>query len=447
MRQLSRRTLLRGAGTAIALPFLDAMLPAFAKSTSTPAPPLRMMYVYAPTGIMPHAWFPTTTGADFEYQRVMKPLEKFRKDVLVMSGLSQHDVGIGGPDGPGDHARAVGTYLTGHRIRKTQGADIEAGVSVDQLAARAFAGKTRIPSLEVTCEDNYAVGACDSYSCAYQTLSFKSATEPLPPEANPRLLFERMFGQLDISADPVQRKNQALYRRSILDLTMQDTQSLKRDLGTTDNRKLDEYLTSVREMETRMQSSANDADLIPPGVEKPAEGVPFDYAEHARLMFDLITIAFQTDTTRVATLLMAREGGVRTYPEIGVPEAHHPISHHGGDPVLIEKLIKIETYHMEQFAYFVEKLKGIQEGDGSILDHSALVYGAGLADPNPHDHDHCPTVVVGNAGGRIKTGQHIAFKDGTPFADLHITLLDTIGVPTDKLGNSDGKLSFLPGIS
>jgi Protein of unknown function (DUF1552) len=444
MRQLSRRTLLRGAGTAIALPFLDAMVPAFAKVS--PASPLRMMYVYAPTGIMPQAWMPPTTGPDFEYQRVMKPLERFRKDVLLLSGLSQHDVGIGGPDGPGDHARAVGTYLTGCRIRKTQGADIQAGVSVDQVAARAFAAKTRIPSLEVTCEDNYAVGACDSYSCAYQTLAFKSATEPLPPEANPRLLFERMFGQLDVSADPVRRKNQQLYRTSILDLTMQDTQSLKRDLGATDNRKLDEYLTSLRQMETRLQSSANDTDEIPAGVEEP-EGVPFDYAEHARLMFDLIAIAFQTDTTRIATFMMAREGGVHTYPEIGVPEAHHPISHHGGDPVLIEKLIKIQTYHMQQFAYFVEKLKGIQEGTGSLLDHSAIVYGAGLADPNRHDHDHCPTLVAGNAGGRIKTGQHVAFKAGTPFSDLHITLLDTIGVPTDKLGNSDGKLNFLAGVS
>jgi hypothetical protein len=444
MRQLSRRTLLRGAGTAIALPFLDAMLPAFAKTT--PESPVRMMYVYAPTGIMPQAWLPPTTGPDFEFQRVMKPMEKFRKDVLVLSGLSQHDVGIGGPDGPGDHARAVGTYLTGARIKKTQGADIQAGVSVDQLAARSFGVKTRIPSLEVTCEDNYAVGACDSYSCAYQTLSFKSATEPLPPEANPKLLFERMFGQMDFSANPAERKNQLLYRRSILDLTMQDTLSLKRDLGATDNRKLDEYLTSVREMETRLERSADDANRIPPGVEKPT-GYSLDYAEHARLMFDLITIAFQTDTTRVATLLMAREGGVRTYPEIGVPEAHHPISHHGGDPVLIEKLIKIQTYHMEQFAYFVEKLKGIQEGEGSLLDHSAIVYGAGLADPNRHDHDHCPTLLAGNANGKIKTGQHIAYKDGTPFSDLHVTLLDTVGVPTDKLGNSDGKLNYLTGVS
>jgi len=444
MRQLSRRTLLRGAGTAIALPFLDAMLPAFAKAT--PEPPLRMMYIYAPTGIMPQAWMPPTTGPDFEYQRVMKPIEKFRKDILLMSGLSQHDVGIGGPDGPGDHARAVGTYLTGMRIRKTQGADIQAGISVDQVAARTLGTKTRIPSLEVTCEDNSAVGACDSYSCAYQTLSFKSPTEPLPPEVNPRLLFERMFGQMDISADPVQRRNQQLYRTSILDLTMQDTQSLMRDLGPTDNRKLDEYLTSVREMETRLAKTADATSQLPAGVDKPS-GIPVDYAEHARLMFDLIAIAFQTDTTRVATFMMAREGGVRPYPEIGVPEAHHAISHHGGDPALIEKLIKIEVYHMQQFAYFLERMKGVQEGDGSLLDHSAIVYGAGLADPNRHDHDHCPTLLAGSVGGRIKTGLHVAFKDGTPLSDLHITLLDAVGAPTDRLGNSDGKLNFLSGVS
>jgi hypothetical protein len=442
MKTLSRRTLLRGAGTAIALPFLDAMLPAFARTA--PENPLRMMYVYAPTGLMPQAWDPPTTGPDFEYQRIMKPIEKFRKDILLMSGLSAHDVGTGGADGPGDHARAVGTYLTGVRIRKTQGADIQAGISADQVAANTLGTKTRIPSLEVTCEDNSAVGACDSYSCAYQTLSFKSPTEPLPPEMNPRLLFERMFGQMDISANPAQRKNQELYRRSILDLTMQDTQSLKRDLGATDRRKLDEYLTSVREMETRLGNTG--ATELPAGVAKPT-GIPVDYAEHCRLMFDLITIAFQTDSTRVVTFMLAREGGVRPYPECGVPEAHHSISHHGGDPVLIEKLIKIEVYHMQQFAYFLEKMKSIQEGAGSLLDRSAIVYGASLADPNHHDHDHCPTLIAGNAGGRIRTGQHVAFRPGTPLSDLHLTLLDTVGVHTDKLGNSDGKLNFLSGIS
>jgi hypothetical protein len=404
------------------------------------------MYVYAPTGIMPQAWTPTTAGTDFEFQRVMKPIERFRKDLLVMTGLSAHDLGIGGADGPGDHARAVGTYLTGVRIRKTQGADIHAGVSVDQVAAKVLGSKTRIPSLEITCEDNSAVGACDSYSCAYQTLSYKSPTEPLPPEMNPRLLFERMFGQMNVNPDPKQRKAQQLYRRSILDLTLADTQSLKKDLGATDQRKLDEYLTSVREMESRLDQNAGAAQDVPAGLEKPS-GIPVNYAEHARLMFDLMTIAFQTDMTRIGTFMLAREGGVRPYPEIGVPEAHHSISHHGGDPALIEKLIKIETYHMEQFAYFLDKLKNTQEGHGSLLDHSAIVYGAGLADPNRHDHDHCPTLLAGGAGGRIKTGKHIILKPGTPMSNLHLTLLDSIGVPTDKLGNSDGTLDFLTDVS
>jgi hypothetical protein len=286
------------------------------------------------------------------------------------------------------------------------------------------------------------VGECDSYTCAYQTVSWKSPTEPLPPEMNPRLLFERMFGDMDVSANVEERKNQEMYRKSILDLTMQDTQSLKRDLGAIDRRKLDEYLTSVRELEVQMGKSENDVTQIPEGLAKPT-GIPADYAEHARLMFDLITIAFQTDMTRVVTFMLAREGGVRPYPEIGVPEAHHSISHHGGNPDLIEKLAKIECYHMEQFAYFVEKMKGIPEGSGSLLDHSAVVYGAAIADPNRHDHDHCPTLIAGNAGGQIKTGKHVAFKQGTPISNLHLTMLDVVGVPTDKLGNSDGKLDFL----
>jgi hypothetical protein len=419
------------------------MLPAFTKSM--PDAPQRLMYVYAPTGLMPQAWTPPTTGVDFEYQRIMKPIEQYRKDILLMSGLGAHDLGIGGADGPGDHARAVGTYLTGVRIHKTEGADIRAGISADQIAAKVLGQKTRIPSLEITCEDNSSVGSCDSYSCAYQSLSYKSPTEPLPPEMNPRLLFERMFGQMDISSNPAQRKDQQLYRRSILDLTMQDTKSLQLDLGPTDRRKLDEYLTSVREMEIRLAKD-NTTNEIPVGVSRPA-GIPVNYAEHARLMFDLITIAFQTDTTRVATFMLAREGGVRPYPEIGVPEAHHSISHHGGDPVLIEKLIQIEVYHMQQFAYFLEKMKSIQEGNGSLLDHSAVVYGASLADPNHHDHDHCPTLLAGNAGGKIRTGRHVAFKPGTHVSDLHLTLLDTVGVHTDQLGNSDGKLDFLADIS
>jgi hypothetical protein len=446
MKQLSRRTLLRGAGAVIALPFLDAMLPAFARG-ATADTPKRMMYVYAPTGMIPQAWNPTTTGTDFEFGRIMKPLEKFRGDVLVMSGLSANPLAAPMNDGGGDHARAVSSYLTGVRPKKTSGADFSAGVSADQLAARKLGANTKFSSLELTCEDTRSVGECDSYTCAYQTVAWKSPTEPLPPEVNPRLLFERMFGDMDVSSNVDQRKKQAIYRNSILDLTMQDTRSLKRDLGPTDQRKLDEYLTSVRELEVRMSSAANNnAQVVPAGFSKPT-GIPTDYAEHARLMFDLASIAFQSDMTRVATFMLAREGGVRPYPEIGVPEAHHSISHHGGDKELIEKLIKIECYHMEQFAYFVEKMKAMQEGSGSLLDNTLLVYGAALADPNRHDHDHCPTLLVGNAGGQLKTGQHVAFKQGTPMSNLHLTVLDSVGVPTDKLGNSEGKLDFLSAVS
>jgi hypothetical protein len=437
--------MLRGAaGTFIALPFLDAMLPAFGESA--PRVPKRMLYVYAPTGIMPQYWNPSTTGPDFEFQRIMKPLEKYRKDVLVLSGLSANPLGIALSDGSGDHARAVASYLTGVRPRKTLGANLHAGTSADQLAARALGADTKFASLELTCESSRTVGECDSYTCAYQTVSYKSPTEPLIPEMNPRVVFERMFGDMDLSGTPEQRKNDATYCKSILDMTMQDTRSLTSNLGPTDRQKLDEYLTCIRELETRLNKSENDAREMPPDAITKPTGVPLVFADHAQLLFDLIALAFQTDMTRVVTFMLAREGGVRPYPEIGVPEAHHPISHHGGDPVLIEKLTKIECYHMEQFAYFVEKMKTTREGSSTMLDHCAMVYGASLADPNHHDHDHCPTLLVGNAGGQIKTGNHVAYKQGTPVSSLHLTVLDAVGVPTDKLGNSDGKLDFLNSI-
>jgi hypothetical protein len=420
---LSRRTILRGAGAAIALPFLDAMTPAFGRTLTVS--PKRMLYVYVPTGILPQYWTPKSTGADFDYQRVMKPLEKYRDDVLVMTGLSAEPIASAMADGSGDHARAVASYLTGVRPRKTLGADLQAGTSVDQIAARALGAKTKLSSLELTCESTRTVGECDSYSCAYQTLSYKSETEPLIPEMNPRIVFERMFGDMDMIGSPRDRQNEILYRTSVLDLAIQDVRRVQRDVGTSDRRKLDEYFTCVRDLET---------------------GVPSDFAEHAQLMFGLIKLAFQTDTTRVATFMLAREGGLRPYPEIGVPEAHHSISHHGNDPALIEKLAKIETYHMEQFAKFVGDLKSTADGTGSMLDHCAISYGAGLADPNVHDHDHCPTLLIGNVGVPIRMGQHVHFKQGTPISNLHLTMLDAVGVPMDKFGNSEGKLDFLTGI-
>ena len=440
MKSLPRRTFLRGMGASIALPFLDAMTPAFAATHAMAKPPCRLMFVYAPTGVIPKYWFPETTGTDFVFPRTVKPLEKFRDDILFVSNLAHHNsLSLG--DGPGDHARAAATYLTGMHIKKTEGADLRDGISVDQIAARKLGAATRFPSLELTCEDSRQAGACDSYSCAYQNMSWKSETQPLPPEMNPRQVFERLFGDLDVTADPGARARQQAYRKSILDITLHDTERLEHNLGPTDKRKLDEYLTSIREVEMRIQRAEKETPL-PPGVEKPA-GIPTTFAEHAQLLLSLVTLAFQADLTRVATFMMAREGGVRTYPEIGVPEAHHSCSHHRGDPVLIEKVAKVSDYHAQQFAWFVEKLKSTTEGDGTLLDHSAITYGAALGDPNIHDHIHLPTLIAGRAFGQIKPGRHIRYADLTPMSNLHLSLLDLAGVPTEKLGDSTGTLDHI----
>lgn len=440
MKALPRRTFLRGLGSSIALPLLDAMTPAFAAANRIARPPCRLMFVYAPTGVIPKYWFPETTGTNFDFPRTVKPLEKFRDDILFVSNLAHHNsLSLG--DGPGDHARAAATYLTGMHIKKTEGADLRDGISADQIAARKSGAETKFPSLELTCEDSRQAGACDSYSCAYQNMSWKSETQPLPPEMNPRQVFERLFGDLDVTADPAARARQRAYRQSILDITLRDTERLENNLGTADKRKLDEYLTSIREVETRIQRAEKDT-LLPPGFEKPA-GIPTTFAEHAQLMFSLVTLAFQADLTRVATFMLAREGGVRTYPEIGVPEAHHSCSHHRGDPVLIEKVAKVSDYHAQQFAWFVEKLKSTREGGETLLDHSAITYGAALGDPNVHDHLHLPTLIAGRAHGQIKPGRHIRYPEGTPMSNLHLSLLALAGVPTEKLGDATGKLDHI----
>jgi hypothetical protein len=440
MKALPRRAFLRGIGASIGLPFLDAMMPAFAATNRLARTPSRLMFVYAPTGVIPKYWFPEATGADFVFPRTVKPLEKFRDDILFVSNLAHHNsLSLG--DGPGDHARAAATYLTGMHIKKTDGADLRDGISADQIAARRLGAETRFPSLELTCEDSRQAGACDSYSCAYQNISWKSETQPLPPEMNPRQVFERLFGDLDVTADPAARARQQAYRTSILDITRHDTQRLESNLGPTDKRKLDEYLTSIREVETRIQRAEKDAP-IPGGVEKPA-GIPTTFAEHAQLLLSLVALAFQADLTRVATFMMAREGGVRTYPEIGVPEAHHSCSHHRGNPALIEKVAKVSDYHAQQFAWLVGKLKSIKEGDGTLLDHSAITYGAALGDPNIHDHIHLPTLIAGRAHGQIRPGRHIRYPEGTPMSNLHLSLLDLAGVPTEKLGDSTGTLEHI----
>ncbi len=425
---LSRRGMLRGMGTAIGLPMLEAMLPPFA--TASAPEPARLIIVYAPSGKIMQHWTPAATGSAFELPRTLKPLERHRDQVLVLSGLADNNGNSLG-DGSGDHARAASSYLTGVHPRKTEGSDIRCGISMDQIAANHMAPTVRVPSLEITCEDSRQLGSCDSYSCVYQSISWKSATQPLPPEMNPRVVFERLFG--DLSLTPSQRET----RRSVLDLTLGETRKLTRELGGSDRRKLDEYLTSIREVETRMEKS----EPAPKGAVAPA-GIPPSYREHARLMFELSVLAFASNSTRMITFMLAREGGVQTYPEAGVPEAHHSCTHHMGRPELIEKVAKVNEFHMDQFAYFLDRMKGTPDGDGTLLDHTVAVYGASIGDPNVHDHNNLPTLVVGGKG-RIRGGRHVRYPKNTPVANLHLSLLDMAGVPLEKLGDSTGRLELL----
>jgi hypothetical protein len=441
-KYLPRRAFLRGIGTTLALPFLDAMIPAFA-APAAKVSPTRLAFIYAPTGMDMRYWKPAAAGPDFEFLRILKPLEQYRKDVLLVSGLAHHN-GLALGDGGGDHGRAAASYLTGVHPKKTEGADLKCGISVDQIAAAHMGKDTRFASLELGCEDGRQVGSCDTgYSCAYtNNISWRAESQPLPPEVNPRALFERLFGDSDPDESPGARSNRYAASRSVLDLVMEQTRGLQGKLGGTDRHKLDEYLSSVRAIESRIQKTERDEVQVPANVEKPA-GVPLNYAEHARLLFDLLVVAMRTDSTRVATFMMAREGGMKPYPEIGVPEAHHSISHHRNDPVLMEKVAKINCYHLEQFAYLVGKMKETPDGDGSLLDHSVLVYGSGLSDPNRHDHNDLPTLIAGNAGGRIRTGRHLVFKDDTPMSNLHLSLLDCVGVPAEHFGDATGRLEHV----
>jgi hypothetical protein len=426
--KLSRRTLLRGLGAAISLPVLDAM---------TPAPvPVRLAFIYVPNGIHMPAWTPATDGADFELPRILAPLAPLRDHISFLSGLTQN-TGRALGDAAGDHARASATYLTGVHPAKTDGVGIRAGVSVDQVAAAHIGAITKLPSLELACEDGRLIGNCDSgYSCAYSnTLSWRTPNSPQPPEVNPRAVFERLFGSLD--ENPVDRGKRLHEETSILDYVLDDTRRLTAQLGASDHRKIDEYLTSVREIERRIQLSEQDDRQASPSFEKPP-GVPADFGDYAKLMFDLTLAAFQTGTTRISTFMIGREGSQRAYREIGISDAHHPITHHSGNADLIEKVVRINTYHVEQFAYFLARLKSTPDGDGTLLDHSQIVYGSGLSDGNLHAHNNLPILLAGKSGGR-----HITYPAETPMNNLHLALLDRMGVRIDSLGDSSGELNVL----
>ncbi|MDQ6677786.1 MAG: DUF1552 domain-containing protein [Acidobacteriota bacterium] len=448
-KHLPRRMFLKGAGTALALPLLDAMTPAFAARTaSAAATPMRLAFIYAPTGMIMDAWTPAETGKGFTFPRILKPLEPFREDLTVFTGLVSHN-GNALDDGAGDHARAGAAYLTGVHPRKTMGSDIQSGVSADQIAAQAIAagpaeGRTRFGSLELGCEDARTVGNCDSgYSCAYtNSISWRTPTTPLPPETNPRMVFERLFGSLGTSLDPAARRELAEDRASILDAVNDRARELMGTLGNSDRRKVDEYLTGVRELEQRIQGAGQESKTAAPTLEKPA-GIPSTFAEHAKLMYDLQVAAFQTGLTRVSTFMYTREGSPQAYPEIGITDGHHPLSHHRGNKDNIEKVTQINTFHAGLFAHFLQKLKSTQDGDGTLLDHTMVVYGSGLSDPNRHLHENLPVLLAGNGNRTFRTGKHIVYREPLPNTNLYLTLLLRMGLHPEKIGDSNGKLNEL----
>jgi len=423
---------------AIGLPFLDSMVPALAAPTKAP---VRLAFLYVPNGIMMKDWNP---AVDYEGKfaaelpRAMKPLDAFKDDMLQLGNLT-HNSGRALLDGAGDHGRCSGSYLTGIQVKKTT-IDIKASVSCDQLIANKIGGQTRFPSLELGMDDARQAGDCDSgYSCAYtNNLAWRSETQPLPPTLDPRVFFERLFGDGAILT-PEERVRQAKDRQSILDFVTADTKKLETSLGPTDRRKLDEYLSSIREVERQLEKAEKDNSQINPGMDKPY-GVPADFAEHFKLLTDMVTIAFQSDMTRVLTFMVTHEGTSRAYREIGIPDGHHPCTHHQGKPDLIEKVSQINEYHTKQLAGWLAKMKATKEGDGSLLDNSMIIYGAGLSDGNRHLHEDLPTLLIGKGGGYLKSGRRIVYRRETPMCNLHLTLMDRMGVPVENFGDASGQL-------
>jgi len=444
-KALHRRTFLRGMGTMIALPMLDSMIPAMAATADLRKPPIRLGFVYVPNGIIQKDWLPKTEGAGFDFMRTMKPLEPFRERLLVLSNLAQVN-GRALGDGSGDHARAGATWLTGVHPKKTEGVDIHAGVSADQLAAREMARSTQFASLEIGLEEPQLAGSCDAgYSCAYtNTISWRSPTTPNPVEVSPRAVFERLFGDSG-TTDPAARLKRTRQDRTILDYVTADLARMKPGLGARDNSKLDEYFESIRDIERRIQKAEEQgAGVKAPVMERPA-GIPDTFEEHARLMSDLLVIAWQTDMTRVITFMMAREASNRSYREIGVHDGHHSVTHHQNDPVKIAKTQKIDELHVRSFAYLLKRLNETKDGDGTLLDHSMLLYGSSIRDGNLHDHHDLPLVLAGGKSAGIKGGRHIRYKPETPMNNLLLTLLDKLGMPSGTLGDSTGRVDRLSG--
>lgn len=435
-KSLSRRTVLRGFGSAVALPFLDAMVPAATASRLSAAKPVkRLGFVFMPMGCDLSRWTPGSEGNLDQLSPILESLVPVRDHVNILTNLELQ------PAYPGTHATSNSAFLSAAQARQTESADYFLGTTVDQIAAQHLGRETQLSSLEMSMDLMQTVGQCDNgYACVYQNnLSWSSPTTPLPAEAHPRLIFESLFGE----GGTAQERRAALKKKaSLLDFMNDDLQSLKRELGPADRAKVEDYLTSVREIERRIQKAeAATRDEALPDLDRP-NGVPASYRDHARLMFELQMLAFQGDITRVTSFQLARETSNRVYPETGVNEPHHPLSHHGNDPGKIERMSKINAFHVSLFAEFLEKMKATSDGAGSLLDHSLFLYGSGMGNPNLHDHQNLPVIVAGGAAGGVKGGRHLRFDEPTALANLHLTLLDRAGVEVEKFGDSDGKIAL-----
>jgi Protein of unknown function (DUF1552) len=443
MKPISRRMVLRGLGTSMALPWLEAMVPV--ARAGVVAAPQRLAFFYVPNGVHMPDWTPAASGPIVGMPEILRPLTPFKDDLLVLTGLTQ-DGGRDHGDGPGDHARSMASFLTGIHPRKTSGLGIKAGISVDQLAAQKLGKATRFPSLELGIDRSAQSGDCDSgYSCAYSSnISWRSESTPMAKEVNPKSVFDRLFdGQL-VHESAEARVRREKYRKSVLDFVAEDARQLRGKLGQVDRQKVDEYLTSIRELEGRLNRTDKAVAPDLKGVRRPG-GVPKDNREHIRLMFDVLALAFQTDSTRIATFAYANEASGKSYRFIGVPEGHHDLSHHGHDPEKQAKIKKINTYHVEQFAYFLDKLRSIREGEGTVLDHSMIVYGSGIGDGDRHNHDDLPILVVGKGGGTIQPGRHLVYPKNTPLNNLYLSMLARAGAAAPSLGDSTGPLPSLEG--
>jgi len=442
-KSLPRRTFLRGLGTTLALPFLDSMVPAFAAPGSVKSP-VRLGFVYHPVGMIMDRWTPAAEGTGFEFTPSMRALEPFRDRMVVLTGLAQVN-GRALGDGPGDHAREGATWLTGVHPKRSE-SNIGAGISADQIAARELGKYTQLASLEIGLEAPGLAGACDqNYSCAYtNTVCWRTPTNPLPMEPNPRAIFERLFGE-GANTSPEARKAMLKQQRSVLDYVAGSIDRLETKLGATDRSKLSEYLESIRDIERRIQKAeAQSAELQLPHIEKPVSA-PETFEEHSKLMMDLQVIAFQTDMTRVITFMLGRAGSNRPYRAIGIADGHHSLSHHMNDPEKIEKVAKIDAYLVQTITYYLEKLKSTPDGDGSLLDHSIIVYGSALSDANAHTHHDLPTAVIAGPS-LIQGGRHLRYPKETPLNNLFLNVLDKAGVPSENFGDATGRLPYLTGV-